>query len=1055
MPGRSSGFLPPVIVEIVARDALFTETLRKDMALLAAFGKQESNPRLGLDDKLFLSDLATAKADLLTFAREVYDARLGADAAPLVAEIARMRAELRTLSPFDIKIDANIAAAEAQIAVLREQLAGLKTDALLGSMLGGMSGAEQLALNRRVGSMWPVPVGGGEQGGGGMGSVLTPGLLTLLGIKGLAGVGVGGGGGILGALLGGGPGASGGGLGAAFGLGGTFGLAKFGTLGSLLGFGPEHAIASGIGVGGSLVGAGLGAGLLGLGSAGVMGVGMGTDMAGIGQAAGDIRKTVAAQNALSQALAVYGRSSLQARTAQAQLNATVASFPKAAQGAIVAAANTAQQFHAMFNRLTGPAEKIGAQILQQAMKVGENFLPTIGRYATTNMGIISKSLNGKGGLFGWLKSGTKYGGLGIFKDLESIFTKNLPTGMKALTQGIELFAKVVRDSAQYVGPFIHLVAKLLTSLNSPGHAAGLARTIGHLIALFRTWMRLGFSVIKVLYHLFKPAAGLGSGLAKMLTGVFGSLDKWLGSSKMQKGLHSLFSAHFVEVVKGIGGVIKGLLPFLEQAAKGFIMVATAGARLASGPLKAAGKLLHWIIQIPFLKSVLPWVGAILLVYKALRMIWLTNPWLLALVAAILLVSYAINHWKQIVHLFSVVWKAVWGEVKTIANAVWGWIKTAATKLWHGLRDIWRMIVAGAKIDWNNLVSFMTRLPGRMLAAVASLGKMLWRWIRDAWHWVSTELAAGIAFDLRVLRRLPGQIIGAVGHLASLLWHWITTAWHKVTTALGRGIAFDLQVLRKMPGQIIHAFGNAGQLLFRVGVDILRGLWNGLKSLAGHVFGWLGHFASGLVGHVARFLGIKSPSTVMAAQGRYVMLGFLQGIQGKEGATILAALQSLAARMVAVLRAQLPLFRSVGVQLMQGLAAGIQAGTAAAVAAAVASAQAVASATKAASQTHSPSLLYMAIARDWMLGLVQGISGGVPMVQGAMRGAVGSVAPATRLPGTAGMALGGTGGSIVINSPVTINAPSGNANEILRVLGPALDKHDRQLVQRLRSGQPYR
>lgn len=535
MPGASSGYLPPVIVKIIAQDASFTRAIKRDMALLKAFGKEDTNPQVGLDDKVFLSELGAAKAQLLNFAKEVYDARLGADAAPLVAEIARVRADLKALSPFDININANIAAAEAKIALLREQLAGLKTDALIGPMLGGMTGAEQLAMNRRVSTMWPVPAGGDGQSGGGFGSLLTPGILTALGLKGLAGAGIGGGGGLMGLLLGGGPGSAGGGLGSAFGLGGMFGLAKFGTIGSLLGFGPEHAIASGIGVGGSLMGAGLGGGLLGLGSMGVMGVGMGTDMAGIGQAAGDIRQTVQAQNQLNTAMLNYqaaakrygagsavAQSALQnMQSAQANLNATVAQFPKVAQGAIVSAAHTAQQFHTMFNAATGLAEKLGANILQQAMKVGEDFLPTIGKYAAKNMGIIEKSLNqpfnaktGAGGLFGWLKSGTKYGGLGIFKDLESIFTKNLPTGMKAMTQGIELFAKVVRDAAQHVGPFIHMIAKLLTNLNKPARSAGIAHTVSNLIGLFRTWMRLGLSIVKVLYHLFKPTAGFGKGLAQ-------------------------------------------------------------------------------------------------------------------------------------------------------------------------------------------------------------------------------------------------------------------------------------------------------------------------------------------------------------------------------------------------------------------------------------------------------------------------------------------------------------------------------------------------------------
>lgn len=1209
MSGATSGYLPPVIVNIIAQDASFARAIQRDIALLKAFGKEDTNPNVGLNDKVFLSDLAGAKAELLNFAKQVYDARLGADAAPLVAEIARMRAELRTLSPFDIKIDANIAAAEAKIALLREQLAGLKTDALIGSMLGGMTGSEPLAMNRRVTSMWPVPVGSASGGKSGL-----PGWL----------------GGLLGAKAGLDSNGNPLGLAAALGFGGgktlLGALPTMGSLGSLFGLGAEHLGAAGLGVGLSGLEAGLGGGLLGLGSMGVMGVGMGTNMAGMGQASNDIKLVVQAQNQLNTAMQNYqylarryGSASAAAtaalqsvRSAQANLNTTLGSFSPIARGAVLAAANTARGFEKMFDQVTGLAEKRGAQIIRQAMLVGEKFLPIIGQYAARNMAIISKSLNqpfnaktGAGGLFGWLKSGTKYGGLGIFKDLESIFTKNLPTGMKALTQGIELFAKVVRDSAQYVGPFIHAIARLLTRLNSPGHAAALAHTIGKLIGIFRVWMRFILSIIRVLWNLGKATAGVGTGIIGVFTHILNTVAKFLGALSNHKAVHGFFSAHYAQMVKGFGGVLEGVVPVVLSFAKAMMQIMTVTTRLTAGVLApigrlfklvfggtgrsghgnlvatitgwigaffvlraAVGKVLPQLMLLPtrvglawlkikafpgqvvgkvqalwaglkafpsnavaFVKSmaagfmnmartiasgllsglksvgaglrsvftasteaaagedtaaastglldaalgVLSMVGivavavAIFELYKHLgflrtamivgaagvgmltvAFIALDTVPVVAIIVGIIAavvglvagIIYLVKHWKQ-----------VWGEVKKIAAAVWAWIRHA-----------WALFLAGLKYDADHA-----------LGLLKSAWRSVWDWIkglaRSAWAWLKAR-AIGLWHDLvhawdnisrdtnriwgdvvKFIKSIPGRVIHGLARLGSDLLHLAEAAWHLFERGVKTVAGDVISWLRGLPGRLLHSLGNLGHLLWNAGLSIIHGLWGGLKSAWHHVSGWF----SGLGGWIARHKGpISADAVLLTPHGNVIMQGLGKGLVTGRGAHVLPALRNTATTILDAFKPIAPQLQSIGVQLMQGLAVGIRAGTGAAVAAAVASAHAVAAATKAASQTHSPSLLYMAIARDWMLGLVAGIGDGLPMVQGAMRGAVGAVTPATRLAGAGGAA--GAGGGMV-NAPISVQihvtAPSGNAPDIARVVGPAVEREMAKVVARLKAGNAYR
>lgn len=342
---------------------------------------------------------------------------------------------------------------------------------------------------------------------------------------------------------------------AILGLGtGALGLAGFGSLASFAGLGPEHVLMTLLGLAGSAVGGGIGAGILGLGAAGVAGTGMATDLAGMGQAANDIKSVVQAQNSLNQAIAVYGKNSTQAKQAQAQLNATLDSFSPIAKRAVLAAANTAQGFHQQFNQATGAAEAIGAQILDQAMLVGEKFLPTLGHYAAENMVAIQHDLQP---LFAWL---TGPQGMGIFNNLEQIFQQNLPYAMGAFDNGVELLLRIIDLAAQHTGGFTRELDKLLTRWNSMSNAQ-LGSFLDKFIHDFELWKALVEALIRDIYDLFHNDAGTASAIVVYLTQMLDKLGQWERSTQGSRELHTIFEVHKQEIMQ-----ILQLLPLL---AKGF------------------------------------------------------------------------------------------------------------------------------------------------------------------------------------------------------------------------------------------------------------------------------------------------------------------------------------------------------------------------------------------------------------------------------------------------------------------------------------------------------
>ena len=358
------------------------------------------------------------------------------------------------------------------------------------------------------------------------------------------------------------------------------GLPAFGSLLALAGFGAERVLTSSLGVAGSIGGAAIGAGLYGLGIAAPLAVGAGTNLAGIGQAAGDIKKVSTDLGALSTAVTQYGRSSQQAIQAQQQLNADLKSFSPVARNAVLAAAKTSQGFKAMFDKLTGPAEKTGANIINQAMGVGEKFLPTIGKFAAQNMKIIQAGLQP---LFGWLQGAGKTQGLGIFTQLEQTFQNRLPTAVHAGTQAFEVFLNLANDASKRTGGFLTTLNKFFTKLNTPQGLTKMNQEVGKLMSLFHAWFGLLASGAHLLFDLFKPAVGFGKDFAVQLTHLLDGTRKWVDSINGANGvLRTLFTAH-VDQFNAMFGIIKALGPGIAAIATAFIRVEAA---IAGGTVPA-------------------------------------------------------------------------------------------------------------------------------------------------------------------------------------------------------------------------------------------------------------------------------------------------------------------------------------------------------------------------------------------------------------------------------------------------------------------------------------
>lgn len=111
----------------------------------------------------------------------------------------------------------------------------------------------------------------------------------------------------------------------------------------------------------------------------------------------------------------------------------------------------------------------------------------------------------------------------------------------------------------------------------------------------------------------------------------------------------------------------------------------------------------------------------------------------------------------------------------------------------------------------------------------------------------------------------GLVISAISAVAAGAF-LIIKNWDKVS-----------EFFRQVGSIILGALGNLGSLLFNGGRDLIQGLINGIISAKDAVVNVIKNIAKSSLDTIKNFFGIRSPSTVMSEQGKFIIQGLAQGM----------------------------------------------------------------------------------------------------------------------------------------------------------------------------------
>lgn len=120
----------------------------------------------------------------------------------------------------------------------------------------------------------------------------------------------------------------------------------------------------------------------------------------------------------------------------------------------------------------------------------------------------------------------------------------------------------------------------------------------------------------------------------------------------------------------------------------------------------------------------------------------------------------------------------------------------------------------------------------------------------------------------IIKNVP-KLLAAAGALITMLIKGITENLSKLGSTAGEMVVTIVAGIAKLIPDV-----------FSVGVDVVKGLWEGIKSMWSWINDQVSGFFSGIIDGVKNVLGIQSPSKVFAGIGEYMADGLGQGFENE-------------------------------------------------------------------------------------------------------------------------------------------------------------------------------
>ncbi|MCD2263678.1 tape measure protein [Dietzia aurantiaca] len=413
--------------------------------------------------------------------------------------------------------------------------------------------------------------------------------------------------------------------------------------------------------------------------------------------------------------------------------------------------------------------------------------------------------------------------------------------------GIEPLVPIITMIADGLTDFAYVIIDLI---NGEADLPGWLQTVLQVLEPI-AWIAGG---VTTAFVAMKVASLALAGAQKLVALATGGISKAFG----------LLMAH--PIIAAIAAITGGLIWFFTQT--------ETGKKIWQGLMDALGAAWEWL-QGAFAGV---WstisdaaVAAFEWISDAWNTMWsfLQSAWDTVGQPIINFIVAAFNLWWEGVQLYfrllGAAWEVLWTGLgmawDAVGQPVVDFIVAAFQMWWDGIKVIFSWLQAG----WDLLWAGVKAVYDTVIAPVV-------RWVVDRFN----DLKAGVGAALDLVK-------SAVQSVADRVAEFYGTYVQPMVDRVIRGFDRIRDTLTGWKDRIIGIFSGAGSWLWDAGKNIVQGLIDGIKSLAGTIGNaFLNTIPGWIKDPFKRALGIASPSKLFADYGRNIGEGLISGIKGMQG-----------------------------------------------------------------------------------------------------------------------------------------------------------------------------
>lgn len=201
-----------------------------------------------------------------------------------------------------------------------------------------------------------------------------------------------------------------------------------------------------------------------------------------------------------------------------------------------------------------------------------------------------------------------------------------------------------------------------------------------------------------------------------------------------------------------------------------------------------------------------------------------------------------------------------------------------------------------------LTSLVAALPDIITAIVAAIPQIIEGIITAVLNSIPQIIQAGIDLLVSLIQALPQIITTIVAAIPQIITGIVNALINSIPQIIQAGVELLVSLIANLPTIIVEivkavpqiitgivsALGQGVSQIAEVGANLVRGLWQGIQSLAGWIWDKVSGWISGIWDGILNFFGINSPSKEMAWVGEMLVEGLAGSIEDNGGQAVKAA-----------------------------------------------------------------------------------------------------------------------------------------------------------------------